>query len=86
MFLECEINENNSLCEVTGCVLNKNNESSKICRNSERFTLTTENEVNQLVSNAQAQSTKTKTNYAVNIFKGTLIAIFIHKQSREINV
>lgn len=38
-----------------------------------RFIIATEKEVDELVENAQAQSTKYKTIYAVNIFKGTYI-------------
>jgi hypothetical protein len=37
--------------------------------NSRRFAATTEKEVDELVSNAQAHSTKAKTIYAVNILK-----------------
>ncbi|CAB4038849.1 Hypothetical predicted protein [Paramuricea clavata] len=51
-------------------------EDSEVCNilnerqvNSRRFAATTDKEVDELVSNAQAHSTKAKTIYAVNIFK-----------------
>ena len=61
-------NENISACEVSNShALNEKDVDKK---NEQRFALTTETELDELVSNAQAQSTKTKTIYAVNIFKG----------------
>ena len=79
-------NENISACEVrNNRTLNEKDVNKK---NEQRFALTTETELDELVSNAQAQSTKTKTIYAVNIFKGrrhlniiNINNISIHKQS-----
>ena len=39
--------------------------------NAQRFASVTEEDLNALLENAQAQNTKYKTTYAVNIFKGT---------------
>lgn len=84
-------NETTFTCEVDNITLNER----KINENSaQRFSLTTEQEVDELVSNAQAQSTKIKTSYAVNIFKGTfvytivyLITTFsIHKYNNKANL
>lgn len=61
-------NENILTCEVNSVLNDRQVDDNGIER---RFAITTENEVDELVSNAQAQSTKMKTIYAVNIFKGT---------------
>ena len=81
-FFKMSDNENISACEVS------NNRTLNEKKNEQRFALTTETELDELVSNAQAQSTKTKTIYAVNIFKGrrhlniiNINNISIHKQS-----
>ena len=79
-------NENISACEViNNRTLNEKDVNKK---NEQRFALTTETELDELVSNAQAQSTKTTTIYAVNIFKDrrhlniiNINNIFILKQS-----
>lgn len=71
---------------------NNINESEINENNPRRFALTTEEDVNELVSNAQAQSTKYKTIYAVNTFKGKfvytidcIITTFpIHKRNNKI--
>lgn len=80
-------NENISACEVSNNrALNETDVNKK---NEQRFALTTETELNELVSNAQAQSTKAKTIYAVNIFKGrrhlniiNINNISVHEQSK----
>ena len=60
--------ENISACKVgNNRALNERN-INKI--NEQRFALTTKTQLNELVSNAQVQSTKAKTICAVNIFKG----------------
>ena len=60
-------NENISACKVSNNrTLNERN-VNKI--NEQRFALTTKTQLNELVSNAQVQSTRTKTICAVNIFK-----------------
>ena len=62
-------NENSSASEVSN---NRTlNEKDVNIKNEQRFALITETELDELVSNAQAQSTKTKTIYAVNIFEGS---------------
>ena len=54
---------------------NKTNEQQTNEQSATRFVLTTEDEVDQFVSNAQSEATKAKTIYAVNIFRGRFVLV-----------